>query len=299
MLAGLRALREPWFPAPVPETLEQQTWAKRPAWQRLAAAVTATLLMGLLIATIYPLRTFLVLDGVEKAHAGLVRGLLLQIPGGVAVLLLAHLLLGRLKVAGLQWRGSVTSLVLSIPMLALSLAELEPAASPAVSTVLLSLFAGVVTGCIEELYGRGLLVTVLGGARHLLLAVVLSSLLFAYLHMPTYVQLHGFGGAMLRCAGSSAFAATFALIRLRSGSLAGPIVFHAINNAQMVFQAPRSAAPTNNVSAGPLLVGCIVTALYWAACHRGIARSVEASRVRLMSPVASSRPEQRTTTGNA
>jgi membrane protease YdiL (CAAX protease family) len=271
--------------------VEQARWAERPAWRRVGAALAATLAMGVLIATIYPLRSLLVLAGVEEAHAGLLRGLLLQVPGGIAVLLIGRLLVGRLEVAGLQWRGSVTSLVLSTPMLVLSLVELQPGASPAVSTILLGLFAGVVTGCIEELYGRGVLVTVLGGARHMVLAVVLSSLLFAYLHMPAYTQRHGLEGALLRCAGSAAFAATFALIRLRSGSLAGPIVFHAINNAQMVFQAPRGASAANNVSAGPLLVGCIVTGLYWAACFRGITRSVKVAAADRVPPAESSRAQ--------
>jgi membrane protease YdiL (CAAX protease family) len=298
MLGTLQVLRAPWFPIPAPETPEQASWAQRRVWQRVGAAVAATLLLGVLIATVYPLRTLLVLDGVDMAHAGLLRGLLLQIPGGVAVLLIGRLLIGRLEVAGMQWRGAATSLVLSLPVLILALVELQPAASPAVSTILLALFAGVVTGCIEELYGRGVLLTVLGGARHMVLAVVLSSLLFAYLHMPAYTQLHGFGEALLRCAGSSAFAATFALIRLRSGSLVGPIMFHAINNAQMVFQAPRGDAPANHVSAGPLLVGCIVTALYWAACYRGIASSVRPPSAGLMSSAESSRPEQSPALGN-
>jgi hypothetical protein len=97
------------------------------------------------------------------------------------------------------------------------------------------------------------------------------------LHMPRYLPEHGLYGAILRCAGSSAWSATFALIRLRSGSLVGPILFHAINDAQFVFAAEPAGPPeAMDINPRPVFIGCLVTAIYWLACRRAIERSVSA-----------------------
>jgi membrane protease YdiL (CAAX protease family) len=232
----------------------------------LATAVMLTVLVG--IVHIPAIRSIPAPPGLDP---GIGRGLLMQIPIAITVLFLTYRLAGFANV-GLQARGAWTSMALSAPMLALALADRIPEHVPALPALAAALALAAAVGFIEELYGRGLLVTLLGGRRHALLAVLGSSVLFAYLHMPIYLEKFGLRDALLRCTASAAFSATFAIIRLRSGSLVGPILFHAINDAQFLVAepgVPSSSAPAR-VSAMPILLGCVTTLIYWVACRRAI-----------------------------
>lgn len=204
---------------------------------------------------------------------GIARGLVFQIPLSLAVLLLTHRLAG-LGNVGLQLRGAGTSVMLSVPMLAIGFADgtlWQPRAAPSLVAALL---LAVAVGFTEELYGRGLLVSLLGGRRHAQLAVIGSSILFAYLHMPIYVQRHGLRDALIRCTASAAFSATLAIIRLRSGSLVGPILFHSINDAQFLVNDLPPSSESAPMSLQPILAGLMTTTIYWLGCRRTISDSI-------------------------
>jgi membrane protease YdiL (CAAX protease family) len=86
--------------------------------------------------------------------------------------------------------------------------------------------------------------------------------------MPIYVHRHGLEEALLRCSTSAAFSAVFATIRLRSGSLAGPVLFHGVNDAQFLLSGDGGGeAPP---SARPMLVGGVIAVVYWLSCRRAI-----------------------------
>lgn len=267
------------LPAPPPETEEQVRWAEKSTGQRLRAAGLATLAVGAVVIALNELRFYWLASGRTEPDSPwwpLVRWL----PLIVTAAAVARLAIQRRESVGLQWRGAALSFALCLPVLLLDMFDQRLDGTPGLARVLAALALGMVVGCVEELFGRGILVTLLGGARHLALSVVLSSVLFAYLHMPLYMHWHGFTGAVLRCAGSSAFSATLALIRLRSGSLVGPILFHAINNTQGLFStAPKVPPEMMHISPKQLIVGSVVTAIYWVACHRTIERSVDARSV--------------------
>lgn len=276
--ASVSLAKRLWTPAPA--SGEESLWAGRPARQRFGAALLATLVVAGLILVLFPLRSRIALPGLRKEELGALRSLVLMGPMAVVVGIMAWRWIGSFEGVGLGWRGAGVSLLFSAPMIALVLVDSRFDAVPRVQRLILTVSMAAAVGCTEELLGRGLLVTLLGGRRHALAAVVGSSVLFAYLHLPGYWQTYGFRVAMLRCASSAAFSAVFALIRLRSGSLAGPIVFHVIDDAQHLFQTP-SAAPPGEVSASifPFLRGCGVSALYWLVCRGAIARSTRVSAV--------------------
>jgi membrane protease YdiL (CAAX protease family) len=137
---------------------------------------------------------------------------------------------------------------------------------------------GLMIGLTEELYGRGLLVTLFGGRRRAELAIIGSSIGFAYLHLPTYASSYGLRYALLRSTASAAFSASGAVIRLRSGSIVGLIAFHAIDDTRMLLH-DSTAAPTQEATepeAGfvrSFVLGVLVTGAYWLACRREIRRA--------------------------
>jgi membrane protease YdiL (CAAX protease family) len=274
-LALARFLTSAWFPAPPPETEEQSRWAQTSLARRLRAAGLATLAVGAVVMGLNELRFYWLGSGRSEPDSPW-WPLVSWLPLIIVVTAVARVCIKRRESVGLQWSGAATSCALCSPVLLLDMLDVSLGGSPDVAQVLAALALGATVGCVEELFGRGVLVTVLGGARHLALSVVLGSILFAYLHMPLYVHWHGFEGAVLRCAGSSAFSATLALIRLRSGSLVGPIFFHAINNTQGLFRTTPKMPPEMMVI-GPklLIVGSVLTAIYWVACRRAIKRSLE------------------------
>jgi membrane protease YdiL (CAAX protease family) len=269
--AIIDVLRAPWLPGPAPETAEQLRWSRLSATRRLGTALGATLVMAVVITVTYHWRALLPLSAIDEANRAAARNLILQGLGGIIIFLLARRLVGGLAPLGFCWAGAGVSLALSVPMVLLELLGFQLGAPPSVERLALNLTLGLVVACAEEGFGRGLLVTVLGGGRHAALAVLGSSVLFAYLHLPAYWGVYGLGEATLRCAWSAAFSATFALIRLRSGSLVGPIAFHVVDDVRNLFAARGVSSGDGGVDAKPLIVGCVVAAIYWLACHRAIA----------------------------
>jgi membrane protease YdiL (CAAX protease family) len=256
-----------------PETPEQKRWAALSVRRRIGTACVATLLLGCVVLPTYALRKLLVFESLGQSEASALRGLILQFPTAVVVWLLARRLTGRLANAGLQLSGAGVSLAFTVPMILLTVFEHQMAAAPSLERVLLVLVLGLVVGVVEELYGRGVLVTVLGGRSHAALAIVGSSVLFAYLHMPVYWQLHGFRGAFLRCASSAAFSAVFALIRLRSGSIIGPIAFHIIDDVRYLLDARSGTSSSDTASIRPFIIGSVVATLYWLACRGALSNA--------------------------
>ena len=255
------------FPYPAADTPRQIAIAARALRHRLGLALLASAIMLLLLIPLVFVPALRAPPDWLGVRGGVGRGIVLEVPIAIAVAALTHRLAGFGNV-GLDRRGAWTSLGLSLPVLVLSLSEAKavtlPSASTLVGVAILALFVAIV----EEVYGRGLLVTLLGGRRHARLAIIGSSVLFAYLHMPIYVYRHGLVDALLRCSTSAAFSAVFATIRLRSGSLAGPIVFHGINDAQFFLSGDVNGEAA--LSARPMLVGGVIAFVYWFSCRRAI-----------------------------
>lgn len=257
------------FPLPAPETPAELAIAERGLRRRIAPALFATAVMLSLLLGLVFVPALRELPAAFGIHDGIARGIALELPIAAAVMLLSHGLVGLTNV-GLTMRGAGTSLALSVPVLLLSLADAKPMASPAAAMLAAICLLALLVAVVEEVYGRGLLVALLGGRQHALFAIVGSSVLFAYLHMPIYVHRFGLEDALLRCTGSAAFSVVFAIIRLRSGSLVGPIVFHAINDAQFLLPVAGGSGPATPATAQPILIGAAIAVVYWLGCRRAI-----------------------------
>lgn len=115
------------------------------------------------------------------------------------------------------------------------------------------------TAMFEETLFRGLLLAWLRTRTTTGRALATSSVLFGLWHvLPTWQTMSGWAGGVLRARSAAAAAAGlgaavtltacagagFSLLRLRTGSLAAPVIVHAAGNAVGFVAAWRVAAPT-------------------------------------------------------
>ncbi len=266
------------LPAPAPETEPEVAMGRRSLPGRLGQAAIASAVMIAVLLALVAYR-----DDIPAPDIGdpkLARGLIAQALLLAVVVALTVGLAG-LGNVGLRMRGAITSLLLSIPLVALGMLDASPQHLPGVATTAALVLWGVMIGLTEELYGRGLLVTLLGGRRRAELAIIGSAIGFAYLHLPTYTSSYGLRYALLRSTASAAFSASGAVIRLRSGSIVGLVAFHAIDDTRMMLHdftdAPaHTSADTSDAEGGfvrALVMGTLVTGAYWLSCRREIRRA--------------------------
>jgi membrane protease YdiL (CAAX protease family) len=255
--------------------------AKSSGW-RLGRALFATLVMLGVVTASATWGGDLPIPTLAGLSPGLVRSIAVQAALMGTVLALAHWITG-LGNVGLRRSGAWTSLVLMVPILLLSLMDAKAFGSADAPKVLGLVLLALMVGFTEETYARGFLVTLLGGRRHALLAIAGSSVLFAYLHLPSYSMRFGWPEAFLRSTASAAFSASAAIVVLRSGSIIGPFAFHFINDALMLLgtQSPRpassgAAAARADLDYRPLIVGLVLALAYWLACRRQIAAAAAA-----------------------
>lgn len=110
------------------------------------------------------------------------------------------------------------------------------------------LLASVQSAIAEELFFRGVLLSLLGRIAGLPLSVLATSLLFGFMH-----QIRGRGrwGWMIW---ATAMGFVFALLAATTGSLAGPLVAHALVNFQnLKFLRDHDPTPPEKESLGGLL----------------------------------------------
>lgn len=259
------------LPAAAPATAGETRIAEASLWWRLARALVASAVM---LATIFAAAAWeadVPLPDVPALGPRLVRNLAVQLVLLGVVIALAHRIVG-LRNVGLRRAGATTSCVMMLPILGLSLMDGNGVSIDDVPKAAALIVLAILVGLTEEIYARGFLVTLLGGRRHAALAIVGSSVLFAYLHVPVYAARYGWAEALLRSTASAAFSAAAAITVLRSGSIVGPLVFHAINDAQMLLGGPTAGDVdgAHELDFRPLVSGVVVAVLYWLAARRGI-----------------------------
>jgi membrane protease YdiL (CAAX protease family) len=261
------------FPAAPPETSRQRALAARPLRQRLGWALAAT---GCMLGFLFWADPLLErLSDLAKRRLGawcdskLVEETLIL----ALTLVITQALVGLGNVR-LRWRGAWVAFVLTLPILLPGFLDLEaPAHSPGWRALVHAMVVCLGIGFAEETWGRGLLLTLLGGKRHLGLAIVGSAVGFGYLHLPGYVALYGWRDALILSTASSAGSAIAAIVALRSGSILGLVLFHAVDDFRTfysTFGQPDSFQFSSPANPKVMIVLTIIALLYWLACRREI-----------------------------
>jgi membrane protease YdiL (CAAX protease family) len=265
-----------WLPAPAPETAGELAIARRGVASRLVRVAIATAAMLTSLILLARIQRDLPMPSIGLDPV-VTRGLFGEIVLLAVVVVLVSCLVG-LGNVGFRARGSATSLAMSIPLVCLGFLDGTPSHYPELTTVLAVALWGVLIGLTEEIYGRGLLVTALGGRNHAGLSIVGSSIAFAYLHLPTYVHSHGWSYALIRSTSSAAFSASGAIVRLRSGNIVGLVAFHAIDDTRSILAGwgttPNHDAGDDSSYARAIILGCLWSAAYWLMSRRSIRRAV-------------------------
>jgi membrane protease YdiL (CAAX protease family) len=270
---------KPLLPAPAPETAFELAMGRRSLASRLGRVAIATAVMVAILIAPPALRRDLPVPSIGL-DPGVTRGLFAELLLLTLVVVLVAWLAG-LGNIGLRVRGAQTSLILSVPLVGLGLLDGMPSHYPDLSTIAAVAVWGVLIGLTEEMYGRGLLITLLGGRRHAALAIIGSAIGFAYLHVPGYAQTYGWRYALLRSTASAAFSASGAVIRLRSGSILGLVAFHALDDTRSIL-AGFHAAPSDRAADADasflrvIVFGCVWSTAYWLLSRRPIRRAAAA-----------------------
>lgn len=130
-----RFLLTNWLPAPAPQTAVQRQWAEQPLSRRVRAVLLASLALACLFTAMLPFRSALPLSWLSEANASIVRNFVFQIPIAVVVVLSCRQLVKTPADVALRWRGALTSLVLTVPMVLLVFAEHQAGAGSAPQAV--------------------------------------------------------------------------------------------------------------------------------------------------------------------
>lgn len=256
------------------ESPKQQRIADKPLSWRLARVAMATTVMLLAIVGLVWSRDRLGIPQLFGVRAGLVAGVVIQSALLATVLTLAAIFVG-LGELRLRLRGAVVSMLLIAPLLLISFADAPGAKFPGALELVVVILYATLIALTEEIYARGMLVTLFGGRRWARLAIIGSSLCFAYMHLPSYSSMFGWEQAWIRSTSSAVFSGIAAIVVLRSGSLVGVIVFHAINDTQAILGGFGSES-SGTMSFKPIVFGGVLVAIYWLATRRAILQKSEA-----------------------
>lgn len=255
------------------ETKVQQPWGRASLRKRaLAVAPVWLVVVSWLLLLLFYLKDAVDMPGLGPLSGELVGSLVWHGAQVLLILVLGHVSMG-LRNIYLTWRGAALSCLLILPLFLISLVDAPALQWTGWASLLAIVSLGLLISLAESVFGLGIVLTLWGGRQRAAFAVVAAAVTFSYLHIPTYTLQFGLGEALLRSTQSAAFSIAVGIIVLRSGSMVGPLLFHAINDALMLLQPARMAAPAAHATNPTAIVmGLLISAAYWLLLRNGIAR---------------------------
>lgn len=263
------------------ETEVQQAWGRASLSKRAlrVAPVWLVVVAWLLLLLLY-LKDAVGMPALGPLPAKLVGSLVWSGALVLLMLVLAHVSIGLGNIY-LTSRGAMFSCLLTAPFFLISLIDAPALEWTGWASLLAVVSLGLLISLAESVFGLGIVLTLWGGRQRAAFAVVAAAVTFAYLHIPTYTMQFGLGEALMRSTQSAAFSIAIGIIVLRSGSMMGPLLFHAINDALMLLQPARAATPVAHATNPKAIVmGLLISGAYWLWLRKGIAREqqLDASR---------------------